>query len=648
MMTAASLPNSGVTSSNGGVTLLVSVALTIAVGIAIQWYFFGRKQESLSVIHESPQEHSERMAALREKRLRILQEDKRDNGEGDKMVSKYNPEKSDIKKNQEEPLSQTPSDVSNGNDCIQGAAVRDVPRDQPQPYFIEVQQSRKKGEKVQEPVNQSASSPQSMENESSSVKTSLVTNTEILALETEESQKQTLSDEQKTQESPMNGQKVQEPVTESMPCPCPSKNVTPSNKSTVAKTSIVSLTSTADESQQPESPLKQDKKKKHKRSLPPPQLLCEALAQVFRCKVVVESNADAGTWGGEGWKNRPSDYPNATTITLSLHSYRPESLENEWEALAFIFPKLLDKHLRASLFPKQDVKHAATCHARAKNMARNGFSLLVTRDDGFEEFKSCVETLGMWLARQVVEWIRPQVETAKRNLADDDFDDVDDLFSDEYCGDSVSSCASTGDTGPMDMLFLLLQDSAAPVITANFLEDLFCAYETATKDDHLSQIFLCHALKRLAIEKQSSSFSSAALTHRVSALSSLLSAPSVCQSLSTLMQQEVSQMKDKNGHEIQQLVRLAPLFQAAAYTIPAAGAERTRTGPFFQQMARVQDFPLSAYRVKARDEVGRIMEDARRTMNTAQGAAEASLRVAFKTGGKKQTFQWLTNIIRSK
>jgi len=54
-------------------------------------------------------------------------------------------------------------------------------------------------------------------------------------------------------------------------------------------------------------------------------------------------------WGEEGWKNRTCDYLNAATITLSLHSYQAESMDKEWEALAFTFPKLLDRHLRASL-----------------------------------------------------------------------------------------------------------------------------------------------------------------------------------------------------------------------------------------------------------------------------------------------------------
>lgn len=109
-------------------------------------------------------------------------------------------------------------------------------------------------------------------------------------------------------------------------------------------------------------------------------------------------------------------------------------------------------------------------------------------------------------------------------------------------------------------------------------------------------------------------------------------------------------MKDKDGRdrECQSIVHLAPLFEAVAYTVPPAGAERSHTGSFLKQLAAVKDFPLSAYRVKGRNEAGRIMMDARRTMGTARNSAQISLRVAFRKRGKEQTSQWLTNVFRSK
>lgn len=88
------------------------------------------------------------------------------------------------------------------------------------------------------------------------------------------------------------------------------------------------------------------------------------------------------------------------------------------------------------------------------------------------------------------------------------------------------------------MLFALLEDAAAPVITAAFLEDLSAAYkEVTTEDEQLAQILLLQALKRLSLAKQSTPFSSAVLTHRVTALSNLLSAQSVCKILSSLIQE---------------------------------------------------------------------------------------------------------------
>jgi hypothetical protein len=390
----------------------------------------------------------------------------------------------------------------------------------------------------------------------------------------QEEQQKYFKDIQKPKETPNDGS--QECVTELVSSPKMDTTTSTTDEGTV---SMVNDSSTSES----EVSLTQQKKRSKKKTfLPPPQLLCEALSHIFKRKVLVESNAEAGSWGGVGWKKRTSDYSTITPITLSLHLHQPMAMENEWEALCTVFPKLLDKSLCAKLFPKHDVKLAALCHSRARNVYRNGFALLMAGDDGFDEVQSCIEALYLWLAKQVAEWIRPEAEAAMIAIANDD-EQISDLFSDEYCGD-ITPFSGTSTSKPLDALYSLLEESAAPVVTASFLEDLFRAYnESAEEDRKVPRIFLSQALKRLALAKQSSSFSSAVLTHRVTALSSLLSSTSVCQALSSMMQEEVSQMEDKNGREIQTTIQLAPLFEIAAYAIPLAGTERgegPRKGPF--------------------------------------------------------------------
>jgi ubiquitin-protein ligase len=280
------------------------------------------------------------------------------------------------------------------------------------------------------------------------------------------------------------------------------------------------------------------------------------------------------------------------------------------------------------------------------------------KDEGFQEITSCINTLSLWLAAQVAKAIRPHVHAVKQDLeVGDDDDDIGGLFADEYCGEAMAVSDSNG-TSPLETLFVLLQDAAAPTITAGFLEDLFIQYNGVAagendNDHQLACIFLAYALKRIAQAKQSGGLVSAAnLSNHVATLSNLVLAPSVCQALASAMASEVAEMANKNGHEIQGISCLSPLLVTAAYCVPIAGDEQRQPnssngGVFRQQLSQIQDFPIATFRAKDNDEVGRVMRDARRTMHTTRSTAVALLRIAFKTGGKEQTFKWLTEIIRS-
>lgn len=430
----------------------------------------------------------------------------------------------------------------------------------------------------------------------------------------------------------------------------PTPRSTLESKMSPAKTALESKENTGGVSTE------QKKTKKRKRPLlPPPQLLCEALSRVFKRKVVVQQVLGGGTWGGEQWKKRSCEYPDPNAIVLSLNALKPESMKNEWEALVTVFPKLVNlPSVQEQLFSLNNIKEAALCHTRAKNLSRNGFALLMENDEGFQEIMSCIDTLSLWLAAQVAVSIRPQVDAAKRDLEIAD-DDIGDLFADDYCGEATIVSNANG-TSPLETLFVLLQDAAPPTITASFLEDLFSQYnQVAAGEDYgrLASTFLAYGLKRVAEAKQSgssSSISTGFLSHQVTALSSLVSAPSICEALASAMASEVSLLPQKNGHEIQEFSCFSPLLGAAAYCVPNAGDERRQQseGVFRQQLSQIQDFAIATFRIKGKDEVGRVLRDVRRTMHTAHSTAKQMLRISFKTGGKEQTFKWLTEIIRSK
>lgn len=401
--------------------------------------------------------------------------------------------------------------------------------------------------------------------------------------------------------------------------------------------------------------LKGISKKRKKIAYPPVQVLCEVLSQSFKCHVTVVSDPEAGTWGGERWIKRPSDYSssNSTTITLPFHCHRPTSTkENEWGALVSAFPDILgssSKIITSKLFARKDVRKVILCHTRADNLRRDGCSLLNIGDDGLDEMKDCMKVLSMWLAKRVAAWVGPEVKTlGYLEVGNENEDEGPDLFSDDYNTNSPSSSGlSASDKGPLNALFKLLEE-AETIVSRNFLEDLFTAYgEIAEQDAPLPGVLLTQALNRLVAAKQSTSFTA----HHINAVSNLLVASrSVGRCLSGSFQNEIEQMSEKNGRQIQDLVRLAPLFESAAYSVPAAGAVVSERGAFTLQLEELDDFPICVFR-PAKNKVyepGRVMEQGRRTMQSAREVAQSVLRIAFKECGKERVFKWLSNIICSK
>jgi hypothetical protein len=428
------------------------------------------------------------------------------------------------------------------------------------------------------------------------------------------------------------------------------------------------------------------KKTKRKRLVvPPPQILVEALSQVFKCQVTVESRVQEGTWGGEAWRKRPTvlNYVDTTTV-VTLRLQKPKSfastsndndndigvdkdnnVKDEWKALCQVFPAVLEAALSTSLVGskllRKDIRNAVVFHVGAKAVAKNGFTtLLMKGDEGFDELKVCMDILCQWLVKQVATWIRPEVLRGMDNDDDDDddYDEGDDLFSNDYDTDTILPVAAPSTVGKLDSLFGLLEE-AVSVVTSDFLEDLFRCYETMVvkaeeekKGMQLCEYFWNQVLSRLAAAQHTKSFSGPTVTRRIFGVTNLLTAsPSVCESLAQSLQKELNQAKGKNGKEIKELIRLAPLFEAVAYSVPAAGTEAKPSsipGGFLQQLELIEDYPTSVFISKRGDATGKVMGEARRAIKAARTAAESVLRLAFKTGDKETVFQWLGCIVSSK
>jgi hypothetical protein len=407
------------------------------------------------------------------------------------------------------------------------------------------------------------------------------------------------------------------------------------------------------------------KPKRKKLVFPPPQILCEALSTVFKCQVTVESRVQDGTWGGEGWRKRPCLYSNTTTTVVTLTLPTPNTTfmgdnkntnndgdQEEWKALYQVFPAVLEASLSSSSsgskLLRNDIRKAAQYHAEAKGVAKNGFTLLMKGEEGFQELKICMDIVCQWLVKQVETWIRPEV---LRDMDSDD--DDDDLFSRDYNTDPSPSAGAFDTGGKLDALFGLLEE-AVPVVTSGFLEDLFRCHGKVGGEQGvpLCEYFYNKVLNRLAVVQNTKLFSCPTMTRRIFGVSNLLAAsPSVCQYLAQSLKNEVGQTQGKNGKEIQELLRLAPLFEAVAYSVPAAGTEANPSsipGGFLQQLELIESFPTSVFRSQKGDSTGQVMSESRRAIKAARTTAELVLRMAFKAGDKETVFDWLGSIASSK
>jgi hypothetical protein len=285
-------------------------------------------------------------------------------------------------------------------------------------------------------------------------------------------------------------------------------------------------------------------------------------------------------------------------------------------------------------------------------VAKNGFTLLMKGEEGFQELKMCMDIVCQWLVEQVEAWIRPEViRDVDNNTGDVDNDD--DLFSNDYNTDANPPAGVLVTGGKLDILFGLLEE-AIPVITSDFLEDLFQCHERVSGAE---QVYLCGyfyvtVLNRLAAAQSSKVFSCPTVTRRIFGVSNLLAAsPSVSEFLAHTLEHELGESKGKNGKEMQELVRLSPLFEAVAYSVPASGTEANPSsipGGFLQQLELIENFPTSVFRSQKGDLTGQVMSESRRAMKAARTTAESVLRMAFKVGDKETVFQWLASIASSK
>jgi hypothetical protein len=376
-----------------------------------------------------------------------------------------------------------------------------------------------------------------------------------------------------------------------------------------------------------------------------------------------------GTWGGEGWRKRgPCLYSTITmsVITLTLPT-NPNSVtgdnhtnndndddQEEWKALCQVFPAVLKAPSAAlgSKLLRNDIRKVAQYHAEAKSMAKNGFTLLMKGEEGFQELKICMDIVCQWLIEQVEAWIRPVVLRDIDNNTPG-YGDDDDLFSSDYNTDSNPPAGVLVTGGKLDTLFGLLEE-AIPVVTSDFLEDLFRCHERVSGKEpvHLCGYFYATVLNRLAAAQSAKLFSCPNVTRRIFGVSNLLAAaPSVCEFLAFSLEQELGKSKGKNGKEMQELIRLAPLFEAVAYSVPAAGTEANPSsipGGFLQQLELIENFPTSVFRSQKGDSTGQVMNESRRAIKAARTTAESVLRMAFKAGDKETVFQWLGSIASSK
>jgi hypothetical protein len=191
-----------------------------------------------------------------------------------------------------------------------------------------------------------------------------------------------------------------------------------------------------------------------------------------------------------------------------------------------------------------------------------------------------------------------------------------------------------------------------------FVQDVMKAASTE-KDLDLGMLLVQATLRRLNEGSQQSTIT---VQRRVTAFSNLvaLTPDIVGRVLATrITGQELEQEGGLSGRDVEGMMCLTPLLRAAACTLPEAGAEMARTAnefPFWKQVeGGLPGFPASVFErtPSASANFNNFVGGCRSTMTTARNVTVSALRVVFRATKnnemeKKQVFQWLAQIARSK
>lgn len=150
------------------------------------------------------------------------------------------------------------------------------------------------------------------------------------------------------------------------------------------------------------------------------------------------------------------------------------------------------------------------------------------------------------------------------------------------------------------------------------------------EDSTLEELILKRVLDRVDTVMKAQPFYCSVMTQRICGLSSLLSlSPRIGRFVGSNVESEVPMIQGITGVVAQQLLSLSPVFEAAGFSIPAAGTEMPRqglvvassaSGSFAQQLMALKNFPLCVFRPKRGDETEKVILAARQAMKVARTA----------------------------
>jgi hypothetical protein len=374
-------------------------------------------------------------------------------------------------------------------------------------------------------------------------------------------------------------------------------------------------------------------KKKRRTLVPPRTVLSQALSHVLSRDVTVLAHGDFN----EEKMNKPS------MIVLQLPFPVISNEEDDWtrsaDYVVSTFVTNQEVWKASGLLQRKAtlIQEAATCHSRIQVILRKGWM-----HQKHVELDRCLRTLSSQL---IIPKVAQTLQNDMQNVKDEvDEGDIDDLFADEYNA-SVFSKAPAITSRPVDALVHLLE-SPASAPTADFLQDLF----EESKEFNLATLLVQYMLKRIK-----SASSSGDLQQRLAGFSNLLSlAPvSTGQTMAIHISSQLEELSDRplTGNKLEREVWLAPLFEAAAYSILAAGSElagdSAAKSVFARQVQELPGFPVCIFE-RNNTSYSKVQEDCRRTMANARSVAVSALRIIFRKADKALVFSWLRQIANSK